>query len=152
MKKFDLLTLILFILLIYALVAVLFTIKKSYFGKIVYTILISLVLFIISIFIYILYAFVPFFNTAEPSQMMNSNSRQLRLFIEQQYEVSPITTNQHEDAKVRKAFLLTSIIIFFVTIIFLVIKSKNHFLTGLLGSSAILMIPILWVFNTLYYF
>jgi hypothetical protein len=147
LKKFDFLTLILFILLIYAFVAVLFTIKKSAFSNLIYTSIIGSILFIISIFIYIMYAYIPFFNTADGNQMMKNEVRPLRLFIEQQDDVSNIITNQHEDRKVRKAFFITAVIVFILASIFFIMKSSNNFVNGLFGSSAILIMPILWVFN-----
>lgn len=147
MRKFDLLTLVLFILLIYSFVAVLFTIKSGDFSSFIYTGLIGSVLFIISIFIYILYAFIPFFDTADQSKMMKSGPRKLRLFISEQTSVSNIETNQHGDSEIRKSFFITFIFIFILACLFFALKSKNSFLNGLLGSSAILIIPLLWVFN-----
>ena len=147
LKKFDFLTLILFILLIYAFVAVLFTIKKSAFSNLIYTSIIGSILFIISIFIYIMYAYIPFFNTADGNQMMKNEARPLRLFIEQQIDVSNIITNQHEDSKVRKSFFITAVIVFILASIFFIMKSSSSFVNGLFGSSAILIMPILWVFN-----
>jgi hypothetical protein len=147
LKKFDLLTLVLFILLIYAFVAVLFTIKKSAFSNLIYTAIIGAILFIISIFIYIMYAYIPFFNSADGNQMMKNEARPLRLFIEQQTDVSNIITNQQEDGKVKKAFFMTAVVVFIFASIFFIMKSSNSFVNGLFGSSAILIMPILWVFN-----
>jgi hypothetical protein len=147
LKKFDFLTLLLFILLIYAFVAVLFTIKKSAFSNLIYTAIIGTILFIISIFIYIMYAYIPFFNTTDGNQMMKNEARPLRLFIEQQSDVSNIITNQQEDGKVKKAFFMTAVVVFIFASIFFMMKSSNSFVNGLFGSSAILIMPILWVFN-----
>jgi len=147
LKKFDFLTLLLFILLIYAFVAVLFTIKKSAFSNLIYTAIIGTILFIISIFIYIMYAYIPFFNTTDGNQMMKNEARPLRLFIEQQSDVSNIITNQQEDGKVKKAFFMTAVVVFIFASIFFIMKSSNSFVNGLFGSSAILIMPILWVFN-----
>ena len=147
LKNFDLLTLVLFILLIYAFVAVLFTIKKSAFSNVIYTSIIGTILFIIAIFIYIMYAYIPFFNTTDGNQMMKHQSRPLQLFIEQQSDVSNIISNQHEDSKVRKAFFMTAVVVFIFASIFFIMKSSNSFVNGLFGSSAILIMPILWVFN-----
>ena len=146
-KAFDILTLLLFIFLIYGFVAVLFTIKKGAFSSIMYTILVGSILFIIAIFIYVLYAFIPFFNTTDPENMMKTEARPLRLFIDNQNDISTIHTNQVEDSRLRKGFFVTFIVIFILAIIFFMLKSSNAFLNGLLGSSAILILPILWVFN-----
>lgn len=147
LKKLDILTLVLFILLIYAFVAVLFTIKKSFFGNIIYTLLIGTILFIISLFIYFMYAYIPFFNTSDPNEIMKNEPRPLRLFIDQQNDVSSISTNQYQDNSIRKSFFITAIVIFILALIFFAKKSSNSFFNGLFGSSAILIIPILWVFN-----
>jgi len=146
-KNFDILTLVLFILLIYAFVAVLFTIKKSSFSNLMYSSIIGTILFIISIFIYIMYAYIPFFNSADGNQMMKNEARPLRLFIEQQTDVSNIISNQQDDGKVKKAFFMTAVLVFIFAIIFFMIKSSNSFFNGLFGSCAILIVPILWVFN-----
>jgi hypothetical protein len=147
LKKFDFMTLILFIFLIYAFIAVLFTIKKSFFGIYIYTALIGTILFIIALFLYVLYAFVPFFNTTDDKDMLNNQHQPLRLFIDQQTNESPITTNQYENAKIKYAFMITFVIILFLTILFFMLNTKNKFISGFLSSSAILSIPLLWVFN-----
>ena len=147
LKNFDILTLILFILLIYAFVAVLFTIKKSFFGPFIYTALVGSIFFVIAIFIYILYVYIPFFNTADSNQMINMKSQELKLFVDDQENISNITDNQHENSKVRKAFLITMIIIFILAIFYFLNKNLNSFFSGFFGSSAILILPILWVFN-----
>lgn len=145
-KNLDILTLCLFIFLIYSFVGVLFTIKRRSYTSIVYTALVGSVLFIISTFIYVLYAFIPFFDTTDSNNMMRTKSRPLSLFIDQQETPSNITTNQDDDAKIRKAFFRTFIFIAIIAILFFVIKPKG-ILNGILASSAILILPLLWVFN-----
>lgn len=149
-KKFDILTLVLFIFLLYAFVAALFTFKRKNMNNYLYSLLVGVILFILSCFIYVLYAFVPFFNTTDSKEIMstsNNPSRDMRLFIDKQEEVLPITSNQYDDLKVRKAFGITFIFILILAIAFFVMKSEYSFLNGLLGSSAILVLPIIWVFN-----
>ena len=145
-KNLDVLTLCLFIFLIYSFVGVLFTIKRRSYTNVVYTALVGSVLFIISTFIYVLYAFIPFFDTTDSNNMMRTKSRPLSLFIDQQQTTSNITTNQDDDAKIRKAFFLTFIFIAIIAILFFIIKPKG-ILNGILASSAILILPLLWVFN-----
>ena len=147
LKRLDFVTLILFIFVIYALVALLFTIQKSYFSIYIYTFLIAIVLSIITIFIYILYAYVPFFNTANENNLLNTDSQSLRLFVDDQKYLSEITSNQTQNNNVKYAYLLTSIFIILLTILFFIFGSKNLFFSGLLSSSAILSLPILWIFN-----
>lgn len=152
-KNFNYLTLILFIFIIYAFIAVLFTIKKSMLGPYLYTAIISIILFIISIFLYMLYAFVPFFNEPQKDKniktenMIRTKPKPLILFVDSQTDVSDITTNQDEDARLRKVFNWTILSIFILTLGFFMVKTSNEFVTGFLSSSAILMLPIMWVFN-----
>ena len=122
-------------------------IKKTFFSPLIYTGLIATILFIIATFIYILYNYIPFFDTGDSSNMMNPSARPLRLFVNEQGDPEPITSNQTEDIKVKKSFLVTLVIIFILAVIFFILKSSNSFINGFLGSSAILIIPILWVFN-----
>ena len=145
-KNLDLLTLCLFIFLIYSHVGVLFTIKRRSYISIHYASLIGSALFLISTYIYVLYAFIPFFDTTDSNNMMKTVSRPLSLFIDQQQTTSNITTNQDDDGKIRKAFLLTFIFIAIIAILFFVIKPKG-ILNGILASSAILILPLLWVLN-----
>ena len=150
LKKFDIVTLILFILLIYAFVAVLFTIKESALGIYIYTTLIGLILFIISVFIYVLYVYVPFFNTNKDRvEMVNNRPQQLHVYIDQQETPSNISTNQYEIQNIKKAFLQTFIVIFIMALLFFIFvkKDTNKFFSGLLSSCAILILPLLWVFN-----
>lgn len=148
----DYLTLILYILLIYAFVAVLFTIKKGSFNNLIYTILTGSIFIVLTILIYILYGYIPFFNTTDQNNMLKTGPQPLRLFIDPQTEDMPedtsnITTNQNEDSTLRKVFLLTVMAVFIITIIYFYLKSSNPFIKGFLGSSAILILPMLWVIN-----
>jgi hypothetical protein len=152
----DYVILILFILIIYAFTATLFTIKKSNFGDTIYSIIIGSILFILSIFIYLLYAYVPFFNTADKNEMLSMTSRPLRLFISQQADLSDITSNQTQDSSVQKSFTTIMILMFILTLLFFIFgRNSNNgekssfmsFISGILSSSAVLILPILWVFN-----
>jgi hypothetical protein len=158
-RKFDLVTLILFIFLLYAFVGILFTIKKNVFGIYIYTALISIILLIIAIFIYVLYIYVPFFNTTEDNQMMNNNPPPLKLFVDNQETKTNISTNQTGTGNVRKVFLLTFIFVFILAILFFFIAKNmttnslfNNIIKGFLSSSAILILPALWVVNIIFAF
>ena len=154
LKNFDILTLVLFIFLIYSLVGVLFTIKKSSFSSVVYSSLIGIILLIIAILIYVFYKFIPFFNTADSINMMEDKAKNLQLFIDSQQNISNINTNQTDDKKTKKVFAITAICIFILAIIFFIVGKQdmdntplNGFINGFLGSAAILVLPIIWVFN-----
>lgn len=152
----DYTTMILFVLFVYILVAVLFTIKSSSFSNIFYSLSVSFILGLIALLIYVMYYFIPFFSTSDIGKLYLSSPENLELYIDMQNpdepeDVSQITTNQKQNVLLQKVFLITAIVILIITIIFFASFSKNEngnpFIKGLLGSSAILIIPILWVFN-----
>lgn len=150
--KMDYLTLILYILLIYSFVAVLFTIKKKSFNNIIYTVLIGGIFIIITVLIFVMYAYIPFFNTTDTQKIMQIGPQPLRLFVDipsnpQLEDTSKILTNQHTDSSLRKVYLLTVMSAFILTIVYLKVKNTYSILKGFLGSSAILIIPMLWVIN-----
>jgi hypothetical protein len=153
LKAFDVITLILFLFLFYALVAVLFTIQRDTFGPFIYTLIVCSVLLIIAILMYILYAYVPFFNTTDIDNI-GKDSESLRLFIDGQPDESDITSNQYKDANIRKTFLITFIVIYLLGIVYFKMIGnieannwKGGFLTGLFASCAVLVLPALWVLN-----
>lgn len=163
-KEFDYMTLSLFLLIIFGLIAVLFTIKKESFNNIIYTLLITIILLIISITIYILYSYIPFFNSSDPNKMNNTSPDLLKLFIdplinnENNQDQTFIYSNHSFTTNITMTFIIIFVVIFIISIIFLkycsTIKGKtgdNGFfkslIKGFLGSSAILVLPALWVFN-----
>jgi hypothetical protein len=147
LKNFDFMTLVLFIFLIYAFIAVLFTIKKNVPNVIYSSIFVGIIMFILSLFIYVFYAYIPFFNTADDKNIMSTEQEKLRLFIDQQTSVSEISTNQYENGKMKQAFFITFIVIIILTILFFIVNGKREIIDGFLSSSAILALPMLWVFN-----
>ena len=154
LKAFDIVTLILFLFLFYGLVAVLFTIRRDTFGNTMFVVITCGILLIMAILMYVLYAYIPFFNTTDTSNVATEN-KDLRLFIDQQKELSNITSNQYKDANIRKTFLITFIFIFIISIFYFKFIGNiqandvdaNGFMSGLFGACAILVIPALWVLN-----
>jgi hypothetical protein len=147
-QNIDYMTLALFILLIYALIAVLFTIKRSYFSLFIYTGLITVILSIITIFIYIFYTYLPFLNLTNEKQLYRNQS--LRLYISEQQNISKITTNKDEINNIQNSFRITFLVICIITIVYFIIGTKITFVSGLLSSSAILFIPLIWICNILF--
>lgn len=151
----DYITMILFVLVIFSLIGVLFTIKNTTFSNLFYALLTSFIFIMIAIFIFIMYYFVPFFNTGELKRLPND----LKLFIDKPEEnksndISYIYSNQTQNITLRKVFMITAICITVLAIIFFkkysgINNGGNPLLKGFLGSSAILLIPILWVINFL---
>jgi hypothetical protein len=83
---------------------------------------------------------------------MKLGPQPLRLFIdlpptEAPEDTSIISTNQQEDVILRNVFILTIIVVFIFAVLYLILKSTFSILKGLLGSCAILIIPMLWVVN-----
>jgi len=163
-KNLDASIIALFIFIIYCFVAVLFTVKRNQVGNFLYTLFTSIILFILAIFFYLLYAYIPFFSTGD-----NNPTKSLQLFIdpneksEKSDDTSNITSNQQQTSKVKQVFMITTAVVVFVALLFFIkgstnkseykgffgriINFFNDFLDGFLGSGAILVIPILWVFN-----
>lgn len=155
LKNLDITMIVLFIFVIYCFTAILFTIKRESFGNMLYTAIAGSIMLILAVFFYLMYAYIPFFSTAGKD---DKTPRKLKLFIDQQDDVSDITTNQHQDDKIKKTFSITFIIIIVFAIIFFLMSSYDlsifglptfiiDFLNGLFGSSAILAIPAIWVLN-----
>ena len=147
-RTLDYTTLILFVVLIYAFSASLLTIKKKNFSNYIYCTIISSILVVLAIFIYLLYAFVPFFNTADIGNInIQSEIREQQFFVDNQQDIANITTNSTQNSTLQKAFFVTFIFILLITIIFIYLSKTGPFFNGLLSSSAIIIIPLLWVFN-----
>lgn len=156
LESFDIGMLFLFLFTFYLLIAILFTITLDGFGTFMYTLIVCFILLIIAIFMYILYAYIPFFNTTDMNKVANAEEDPLRLFIRSQPDLSDITSNQYKNENMRKTFLITFIAIYFFGLYYFgFIKNveenqiKGGFLTGLFASCAILLLPALWVFNGL---
>jgi len=144
-QNIDYMTLVLYIFLLYALIAVLFTIKKSFFGLYINNLLIIIVLTIITIFLYIFYSYLPFLNLTNEKGI--SSNQPLKLYISEQETESKIKTNKDEVKDMQYAFMVTFIIMFILTIIYFVVNTQSQLFSGLLSTSAILFIPLIWIFN-----
>jgi hypothetical protein len=155
LRNLDITMIVLFIFVIYCFTAILFTVKRDSVGDTLYTAIVGSVMLVLAVFFYLMYAYIPFFSTAGTD---DKTPRELKLFIDQQEDTSDITTNQHQDDKIKKTFIITFIIIFIFAIIFFIIGKYDmantilpkfiiDFFSGLFGSSAILVIPAIWVLN-----
>lgn len=161
-KTADTATLILFVFLIYAFGTVLLTLRsKNFPSLVIYSGVVGLILVILSIFIYLLYAYVPYFDTTDQNQMTSVTPQPLRLFIDNQQTETNIKSNRLHDTKVKLAFQKTFIYILITTIIFIIYNRPGssftitnpfykiivNFFQGLLSASVVLIIPVIWVFN-----
>ena len=153
-KNLDNGILLLFLLFLYGFIAVIFTVKKESVGNTFYMLIIGSILLVISIFIYLFYTFTPFFSSGNIDKI-NKFSEPLKLFIDQREDVSEITTNQVHIHKIQNVFLNTAIVITVFFALFMILgKVKDKLppwlaslLNGFFGASAILVVPIFWIFN-----
>ena len=155
-KRLDTSILILFVLFVYGFVAILFTIKRESLGNTIYMVLIGTILFIISIFLYLFYTFIPFFATANTDNV-DKFKQDLKIYIDNQQNISELSTNQTQIKNVQTVFGLTSLLIFGFFIIYMFLGKTfdnsnsivKDLFNGFFGASAVLIIPIVWILNFL---
>ena len=149
-KNLDYSMIIIFIVLIFAFTALLFILKKDVLGDKIYYALVSVIFVIISIFIYLFYSMTPYFVSANQKNILNRKEDPIKIFIDEQQDISKITSNKDINGKVNTLYITVILIIFAFAILFFIIRRKgvnNSFVNGLFGAGALLILPILWVFN-----
>lgn len=149
-KTLDYSMITIFIVLIFAFTALLFILKKDVLGDKIYYALVSSIFVIISVFIYLFYSMTPYFVSANQKNILNRKEEPIQIYIDDQQEVSKITSNKDINSKVNKLYISVVLFIFTLAILFFVIRRKgvnNSFVNGLFGAGALLILPILWVFN-----
>jgi hypothetical protein len=154
-KNLDYSMISIFLIAIFAFTALLFTLKKETLGDKLYSGLVLAVFIIISIFVYLFYSMTPYFVTANQKDMMKSFAEtDLKLYVDSDMEDSKITTNKDVDGKVKNLYMSVFVIIFIFAVCYFILQKNNYlsgwfgsFLNGLFGSCALLILPILWVFN-----
>jgi hypothetical protein len=149
-KTLDYSMITIFIVLIFAFTALLFILKKNVLGDKIYYALVSSIFVIISVFIYIFYSMTPYFVSADQKNIFNRTENPIQIFIDNQVDVSKITSNKDVNGKVNTLYITVILIIFAFAVLFFIITKKgidNGFLNGLFGAGALLILPILWVFN-----
>jgi hypothetical protein len=154
-RSLDYSLIIIFIAVIFGFTALLFTVKRRQIGDTLYIIITGGIFVIISIFVYLFYAFTPYFVTANQNDIMKPGISELKLYIDEKDDTSHISTNQEGNTMIRKLFTGVFIAVFILTILYF-INSKyyngengfiNSFKNGFLAASAILILPMIWVFN-----
>ena len=149
-KNLDYSMITIFIVLIFAFTALLFILKKDVLGDKIYYSLVSVIFVVISIFIYLFYSMTPYFVSANQKNILNSNEDPIQIYIDNQQDISKITSNKDVNGKVNTLYITVILIIFAFAILFIIIRRKgfnNSFVNGLFGAGALLILPILWVFN-----
>ena len=155
-KSLDYTVLGIFLFLIYGLVVGLFVTNKTATGPTMYIIIVSSILFIISIFMYLFYNFIPFFATANINNY-GKEDLDLKLYVDENGTKNPgqIKSNQLLVQNLQKVFFKTAIVIFVFFMIYIFGSKKlkdtkgtgKDIFSGFFGASAILILPIVWVFN-----
>ncbi len=155
-RKMDIWMVVLFILFIYAFIGVLFTIrgldKKMVF---VVVLIVFIVFLVISVFLYIFYKYTPYIATGDINTPTAGKPRDLRLFIETTNDTNNITTNQQYEKKLGKAYTFCLFVLLFLALLFFYFRGKGSFTgnsgggfkLGFTSAGAILILPLLWVFN-----
>jgi hypothetical protein len=149
-KTLDYSMITIFIVLIFAFTSLLFILKKDVLGDKIYYTLVSLIFVIISVFIYIFYSMTPYFVSADQKTIFNRTENPIQIYIDNKKDISKITSNKDINENVNKLYITVILIIFAFAILFFIITRKkinNGFLNGLFGAGALLILPILWVFN-----
>jgi hypothetical protein len=149
-KNLDYSMITIFIVLIFAFTALLFILKKDVLGDKIYYTLVSLIFVVISVFIYLFYSMTPYFVSANQKNILNRKEEPIKIYIDNQKDVSKITSNKDVNGKVNTLYITVILIIFAFAILFFIIRKKgvnNSFVNGLFGAGALLILPILWVFN-----
>lgn len=154
-KVLDYSMITIFIVLIFAFTSLLFILKKDVLGDKIYYALVISIFVIISVFIYIFYSMTPYFVSADQKNIFNRTEDPIKIFIDNQKDISKITSNKDINEKVNTLYITVILIIFVFAILFFILTKKggvdnqylNSFLNGLFGAGALLILPILWVFN-----
>jgi len=149
-KTLDYSMITIFIVLIFAFTSLLFIFKKDVLGDKIYYILVTLIFIIISVFIYIFYSLTPYFISADQKTIFNRTENPIQIYIDNLQDISEITSNKDVNNNVNNLYITVILIIFAFAILFFIIRRKgvnNGFLNGLFGAGALLILPILWVFN-----
>jgi hypothetical protein len=92
----------------------------------------------------------PYFVSANQKNILNRKEEPIQIYINNQQDISKITSNKDINGKVNKLYITVILIIFAFAILFFIIRRKgvnNSFVNGLFGAGALLILPILWVFN-----
>ena len=155
-KNLDYSVLMIFLFLIYGLVVGLFVIDKSSLGPTMYILTVCAILFVISIFLYLFYHFIPFFATANIKNY-GKDDIDLKLYIDDEgrKQAGSITSNQAQIQNLQKVFIQTAVAILVFFLVYIIFSKKlkdvtgwkKDIFSGFFGASAILLIPIVWVLN-----
>jgi hypothetical protein len=151
----DYSVLVIFIFLLYGLTAILFFVKKDSLSSTAYMMIVFAIFLVISIFLYVLYYFVPFFATANINNTGKSDIP-LKLYINDdgRDEAGNISSNQTQLKNLQEVFMKTAVVFFLFFVIYIIFSKKikekgtlKDLFSGFFGASAILIIPILLVIN-----
>ena len=159
-RTFDYSMLIIFIFFICLLMCVLYvsaTNLDKKFNTFVLFIVLG-VLLLLTVCLYVFYTYTPFLSSAQQGEESFTKKRvPLELYVDRVNDIDKIQSNQTINSGMKKVFLGAVIVIYVLAMVFFKINQNRvgsdkwygSILRGMTGSSAILIIPIIWVFNSI---
>lgn len=149
--EIDRMNLVLFALFTFLLIAVLYAFGKMdrkmnpllLFG-------IMGVFVLLTIMLYVLYTYTPFYTSKDGSgdDIMTRIKANYELYVTKIDDVDTIKSNQKSHKGIRGILIGAMVVIYVMAILFFVKKFQNSsFMRGLFSAGAILILPIIWVFN-----
>ena len=157
-KRMDYWIVTLFVLFIYGFIGVLYTIgavdKKM--NNLILLIVMG-ILVLITVVMYVFYAYTPFIATAtDDSNEFSTQPTTFEVYVKKILDVDTVETNQNQDTNIKRMFMFSVLIIYVLALAFFKInqgqigegKWWGSLIRGATGASAIMVLPILWVFNT----
>jgi hypothetical protein len=149
--EIDRMNLVLFALFTFLLIAVLYAFGKMdrkmnpllLFG-------IMGVFVLLTIMLYVLYTYTPFYTSKDGSgdDIMTRIKANYELYVTKIDDVDTIKSNQKSHKGIRGILIGAMVVIYVMAILFFVKKFQNSsFMRGFFSAGAILILPIIWVFN-----
>ncbi len=158
-KNMDYMMIALFILFIYGFIGVLYTIgsmDKNLNGMILF--LVTTVMGILAFFIYIFYMYTPYLASTGNEGTSGKLNRPFSLYVFKVDDVDNINSNQNDDKGTKKVFQISAVIIYILAMLYFKVQQNNigqnswfgSIIKGMTGAGAILVLPIIWVVNTIF--
>ncbi len=157
-KNMDYMMVALFILFIYGFIGVLYTIGSmdtKFNGMVLF--LVTAVMGILAFFIYIFYMYTPYLTSTGNEGTMDKKKKPFSLYVFKVDDVDSIQSNQNEDRGTKKVFHISAFIIYVLAMMYFKVQQNSSstgsmfssIIKGMTGAGAILVLPIIWVINTI---
>lgn len=157
-KNMDYMMIALFILFIYGFIGVLYTIgsmDSKLNGMVLF--LVTAVMGILAFFIYIFYMYTPYLTSTGNEGTSGKLNKPFSLYVFKVDDVDTIHSNQNEDRGTKKVFQISAVVIYILAMMYFKVQQNNiglntwygSIIKGMTGAGAILVLPIIWVVNTI---